>query len=167
MKIIAFTVLLATMTGISFAGGSAPEMDTETGSIITGVDENGHVYKHIINTANYQGVYMTDSRRATGFIDIFGPGRGFCKDNNKLSVSVRTVNNHGKAVVLGTCMEQPVDGVLSQDFGGCGFSIRLLRDAATNQPLVILRIDSGNCSSYGDGNADLSSIAGIGFWLLK
>ena len=131
-----------------------------------GTDSNGKTYTHILNTRNYQGVYMTRHERCTGFLDIFGPGKSFCKGDD-ISVSIRAINKDGKPVVMGTCFGPPQDGLLKQDWGGCAFQINLMRDAATDQPMAYLTINGGDCSSFGDGKADLASIAGHGFWLLQ
>lgn len=129
-------------------------------------DAGGRDYKHIVNTGRYQGIYMAKSERATGFIDILGPEDGFCK-GELTSVRTRVVSKAGKPVVMGTCFTPPVDGVLRQDWSGCAFTIRLMRDAESEQALVYLTIDGGDCSAVGSGGADLSSIAGVGFWMLQ
>jgi hypothetical protein len=126
----------------------------------------GKDYKHIVNTGRYQGIYMARTERATGFIDILGPEDGFCK-GELTSVRTRVVNKEGKAVVMGTCFTPPVDGVLRQDWSGCAFSIRLMRDAEKDEALATLSVEGGDCSAVGSGGADLASIAGVGFRLLQ
>jgi hypothetical protein len=129
-------------------------------------DSGGKDYKHIVNTGRYQGIYMAKSERATGFVDVLGPEDGFCK-GELTSVRTRVVNKAGQPVVMGTCFTPPIDGILRQDWSGCAFSIRLMRDVDTDEALVYVAIDGGDCAAVGSGGADLASIAGVGFRLLK
>jgi len=133
---------------------------------VSGFESDGKPYKHIVNTGNYHGVYMAKSERATGFIDILSPEEGFCK-GELTSVRARVVSKAGKAVVMGTCFTPPVDGILRQDWSGCAFTIRLMRDTDTDKALAYITIDGGDCAAVGSAGADLASIAGVGFWLLK
>lgn len=135
-------------------------------STIRGIDADGQAYEHAPNTGDFIGVYMTRHESAAGFIDILAGRDGFC-DGNRISVRTRVISKDGKPVVMGTCFEQPVNGVLRQSADGCGFSIHLMRHASTGQPLAYLTLDNGDCKSYGTGKADLTSIAGLGFWMLQ
>ncbi|MBI5239581.1 MAG: hypothetical protein HY926_03850 [Elusimicrobia bacterium] len=159
-------LLAAVILSAGFQALRCKEPKVEAVAAVSGVEETGKAYKHIVNTGNYHGVYMTRSERATGFIDILGPEDGFCK-GELTSVRTRVVNKAGKPVVMGTCFTPPVDGVLRQDWNGCAFRIHLMRDADSGDALAYLTIDSGDCSAVGSGGADLASIAGVGFWMLK
>ena len=149
-------------------GNVSKGVDENGRAFVQGVDEDGHAYQHVINFDKFQGVYMTHSELTTGFMDILGEHKGVCNPN-RIYVSIRVVGKRGNPVVMGTCMNPPVDGVLhensDQNSAGCGFTIHLMKDASSNKPLAYLTIDEGTCTSY--GGADLTSIAGVGFWLLQ
>ncbi len=148
-----------------YAGGNK-QKESGALNLSKGIDADGQEYRHVPNSGNYQGVYMTQSKNATGFLDIFGAGKGFCQ-GDKLSVSIRAVNKQGKPVVMGTCIAPTATSVLRENFKDCDFSVHLMKDAASGKPLAYFTINRGACASYGDGKADLASIAGVGFWLLK
>ena len=82
-----------------YAGGNK-QKESGALNLSKGIDADGQEYRHVPNSGNYQGVYMTQSKNATGFLDIFGAGKGFCQ-GDKLSVSIRAVNKQGKPVVMG------------------------------------------------------------------
>ena len=159
--------------GARSIGGRAPfaspygDVDGEDarGHYIQGSSPYGS-YKFYWNTDqdNYQGVYMTNSENARGFIDVLSGKDGFC-DGNQVSVRIRAIKRDGGPVIAGTCFDPPTHGVLHQESNGCSFSVNLFKDAATDGRLLLLWVDGGNCTSYGTGRADLTSVARQGFWL--
>ncbi|MBI5239580.1 MAG: hypothetical protein HY926_03845 [Elusimicrobia bacterium] len=138
-------------------GGGSPTYE--------GVDEDGHAYKHVVNTGGVFGVYMTRNKHVNGFLDILGGKDGFC-DGGMVSIRTRAMDKDGRPIVFGTCVAPPVNGVIKYEYAGCAFKMSLMRDARTGEAMTYLNIVSGDCRDVGTGHADLSAMNGVGFWML-